>query len=610
MKLFFTALLIGFSVWLGLPSHASETPCFTYKIDATNPNELNNPLGVGFPGYRGVNQLIRYTAAFPKKSTETNEYGTEVVVKHGQIIRITGANTPLKRGEFVLSGHGKSSRWLLEHAHIGSRVQIKTLIVADLKGRSGGEGKVEELTLCDHPNADRLKVEALLDYAHQEKYVHEENYLYKEGGKMDEVAKRWKRQSVKDFPKGKVASPLASEALENELWGVAAPFEATQIQGVWHRPRVEESSEAAIEKILDRFIDMGINTVFLETFVHGYTLYESKVYPRYGLASSAYPALGKVDQEALLTRWLRLAHAKGIKVHAWVQVFYVGNTSLNKVASGLPPILAVHPDWANRQHAYAEDPHPHPSPIEAGHWFMDPAHPQVQNFIVDLMDELATTYPVDGIQLDYIRYPASLEEEAPGYLDSTWGYTPTARQAFIAQFRTDPLEMDPESCSGLFWEDWKQFKAQQVTNLVLRIRQHQEQQWQSKREAQHFPRLALSAAVFPDPLGASGIKHQDWSFWMHTAALDFISPMILSANDAPVCEALDQMEALTRGDIPVVPGLFSPFYQSPTFSQLKQLQASYQCGADGVIWFQSNFIGKDLEQRLHHRKLSLYEGLD
>jgi hypothetical protein len=70
------------------------------------------------------------------------------------------------------------------------------------------------------------------------------------------------------------------------------------------------------------------------------------------------------------------------------------------------------------------------------------------------------------------------------------------------------------------------------------------------------------------------------------------------------------MEALTMEPIPVVPGLFSPFYQSPTFSQLKQLQASYQCGADGVIWFQSKFIGKDLEQRLHHRKLSLYEGHD
>jgi hypothetical protein len=77
--------------------------------------------------------------------------------------------------------------------------------------------------------------------------------------------------------------------------------------------------------------------------------------------------------------------------------------------------------------------------------------------------------------------------------------------------------------------------------------------------------------------------------------------MILSANEAPVCKALKLMHEINPS-IPVVPGLFAPFYKSPTLSSLKQLQASFACNGDGFIWFQSDYLQGELEERLKYRK--------
>jgi uncharacterized lipoprotein YddW (UPF0748 family) len=576
-KMFFTLILTVLLMLQGNSAQAGEASCSSYPIDAVNPTAISNPAGAAFPGFRGINQLVIYDAKNASKRTGTNEYGVEVVVKksfsskQGEIVKITGANTPLKAGETVISAHGNASRWLLAHGKLGTLVQV--------------DATQKKVTLCENPNADALALKSLMQYAKAQ------------GGELEAWADyyqskiKWADRHKND-PEAKRPTSLD---LEKDLWTGAAPFYKDQIQGVWHRPTLAQSSEAEIKKTLVRFKDMGINTIFLETFVHGFTMYPSKVYQKYGITPNAYPKLGVVENEALLARWLRLAHAEGIQVHAWMQVFYVGNSNLN-----LPtPILAKFPQWRNRQRQYADDPTPHPSPIEQGHWFIDPANPQVRQFLTDVVDELATTYPVDGIQIDYIRYPASLEPADANFLASTWGYTPMARTTFKAKFKVDPLTLTP--ADTLLWQEWERFKASQVTQWVRDLRSHQTMKWNALRASKQFPELNLSAAVFPDPKGSHGIKHQDWPLWMREGVVDFMAPMILSANEAPVCKALKLMHEINPS-IPVVPGLFAPFYKSPTLSSLKQMQASYQCQGAGFIWFQSDYLQGDLEERLKYRK--------
>jgi hypothetical protein len=229
---------------------------------------------------------------------------------------------------------------------------------------------------------------------------------------------------------------------------------------------------------------------------------------------------------------------------------------------------------------------------------MDPANPEVRRFILDLVTELATEYAVDGIELDYIRYPASLERKDADFLASTWGYTPMARAKFTALYGKDPLLLSPNDA---LWKTWESFKAEQVSQVVREIRHAQQGQWQRKREAKGYPELRLSAAVFPDKASAFGIKHQDWAGWMQENLLNFITPMILSANEVPVCESIRFMQS-KNASMPIVAGLFAPFYKAPTYSSLKQLNASFKCGKGaGFAWFQSDYLKGELENSLKHR---------
>ena len=51
--------------------------------------------------------------------------------------------------------------------------------------------------------------------------------------------------------------------------------------------------------------------------------------------------------------------------------------------------------------------------------FLDPGIPEVQEYTLNIIKDIAINYKIDGIQLDYIRYP-----------DSAYGYNPIALEEY------------------------------------------------------------------------------------------------------------------------------------------------------------------------------------
>lgn len=41
----------------------------------------------------------------------------------------------------------------------------------------------------------------------------------------------------------------------------------------------------------------------------------------------------------------------------------------------------------------------------SGEWFLDPGNPAVKDYLRALVGEVVSKYDVDGIHLDYVRYP-------------------------------------------------------------------------------------------------------------------------------------------------------------------------------------------------------------
>jgi uncharacterized lipoprotein YddW (UPF0748 family) len=546
LLLLFTVSVVGFMGY-SLFGHAADE----YPISAVNPTEENNPPGQGFPGNRGGDQLILYTPAYRSSTTNTNSFGVELRLEGDRVLENTGFNSVIPKKGVILSGHGKAARWLLQNGNIGARIDTQN-----------GTAKV-----LDAPDAPNYAFETMKNWA-----------LHKP--ELKKVAAEYTGQpNPKEF--------------EQAIWPSVAPFQQVEPYGVWHRPQVWELPPVAIRATLQRFKDMGMNTVYLETLMHGLPVFPSSTYADYGITPSEYPKKSVFMGQPVLKIWAEEAHKLDMKLVAWVQITYAGNEEVGTKSA----ILAQYPEWSNRQRIHADDATPHPSNVEPGHLFMDPANPEVRLFVYALLEELATQYPIDGIQLDYIRYPASLERENHAFLDSTWGYTPSARRKFKLLYGKDPITLTP---ADPLWKRWELFKAEQVDAIVREVRKRQTSTWKAFREEKQWPALELTAAVFPDTGGAYGIKHQNWPQWMRENLLDRITPMVLSPTPQPVCSALEAMKQIKPG-FPITPGLFSPYYNSDSYAMLQQLDAAYSCGGAGALWFQSEFLNGPRETALKHR---------
>jgi uncharacterized lipoprotein YddW (UPF0748 family) len=287
------------------------------------------------------------------------------------------------------------------------------------------------------------------------------------------------------------------------------------------------------------------------------------------LANNQNPKFKGID---LLKVYVEEAHARGMQVHVWFQDFYVGTKAFE--APG--PILSKYPQWANVQYSALNNPGPTPSTLESGGYFMDPANPEARQFLLRLIEETVTRYPVDGFQLDYIRYPASFPPDRFSYLKTTWGYTKTAREAFKARYGIDPAELTPTS---EFWPQWNQFKTDQITSfageatqLIRRVK----------------PKVLISADVFPRYKDSIAVKHQDWPTWVDRGYLDFLAPMTLTSAVKVVETDLKVVQDRINQSgkpIPIVAGLFSPFNNNTAEVLLDQIAAAKNSGSQGYAIF-------------------------
>lgn len=514
----------------------------TRRISAIYPDDegiLNN----AYPGYRGTNQLVIYTRSFGR-TTGTNEFGKEAVVEDGIVTRLTGANSNIPRDGYVISGHGTAKKWISDNLKIGTKIeiydrQIRAYTTID-SYRYFAKSKINEV--------EQILISTKSDSSNRDdKYVY--YYLKK--------AKQQYKKSLKDNNQN--ALNCAKEAAENAImaYHYTVPFVKNELKGVWIRPTQKNAAE--VQKTLDEIKSAGINNVFLETYYHGRTIFPSKVMEAYGFE--------KQNPEFnfdVLSAWINEAHKRKIKVHTWFESFYVGNKSPESYPNS---ILAVKPDWQNktRQKADYEGYVSHPN--EHNGYFLDPANPDVVNFVLSLINEIVNRYDVDGVNIDYVRYPNIQKEN----YRNQWGYTPYAREEFKQMYDIDPLEIEPNSSK---WDEWCEYRRDKITEYV-----------QKASLIVRSRKKLVTAVVFPDYKVSLQTKHQDWARWINRRYLDAITPLILTADDELAKSMLEEIKRKTGNDAQVFPGLFAGFIESDPEDLLRQIHIIRKLKLSGVILF-------------------------
>ena len=174
--------------------------------------------------------------------------------------------------------------------------------------------------------------------------------------------------------------PMAAQSPKYEVRAVWL----TTIGGIdWPRSTNADEQKQELTATLDRLQQAGVNTVMIQARVRATTIYPSSMEPwdvcMTGQAgrSPGYDALELVVDEC---------HRRGMECHAWVVTIPVGKW--NKL--GCQQLRKKYPKLI--RHIGEEG-------------YMDPEQPQTGDYLAEICREIVTRYDVDGIHLDYIRYP-------------------------------------------------------------------------------------------------------------------------------------------------------------------------------------------------------------
>ena len=147
--------------------------------------------------------------------------------------------------------------------------------------------------------------------------------------------------------------------------------------------RSAEKQKEELRAILDRLQKANINTVLLQTRIRATTIYPSQYEPWDGCLSG-FP--GKSPGYDALQFAIDECHKRGMEVHAWVVTIPVGKWN----SYGCRQLRKRFPRLIKRidQDGY-----------------MDPEATQTGCYLAEMCSEIVQRYDVDGIHLDYIRYP-------------------------------------------------------------------------------------------------------------------------------------------------------------------------------------------------------------
>ncbi|MDD5766602.1 MAG: family 10 glycosylhydrolase [Candidatus Marinimicrobia bacterium] len=265
--------------------------------------------------------------------------------------------------------------------------------------------------------------------------------------------------------------------------------------------------ELGRESIRNAFVDLknaGFNTIFVNNWYKGSTIYPSQVLTNYGGASQLAEFEGRDPLQVAIEE----GHQIGLEIHLWFEYglwLYMAYDDTTNAG----PILSQHPGWLmTKQNGsnYYKD-----GMYGTVQFWADPANDSAMQFIVELVEEAARNYPeLDGIEMDRIRYPSA-----------DFSFSDTTRSAYMRETGgSDPLTI---STSGAEWVTFVRWRERQTSDVMNKI-------YRAVKAIN--PKIVVSAAVAPPyMLSGNEDKMQDWPTWCREGSIDFISPMLYGLQD-------------------------------------------------------------------------------
>ncbi|MFP4219439.1 MAG: glycoside hydrolase family 10 protein [Phormidium sp.] len=305
-----------------------------------------------------------------------------------------------------------------------------------------------------------------------------------------------------------------------------APIEVPELRGVWLTNVDSEVlfSSRNLREGFERLHRLNFNTVYPVVWNWGYTLYPSQVAePVIGRAVDPEPGLQGRD---MLAEAIEYGQELGLRVIPWFEFGFQAPSSSE--------LARRNPDWLTQRADGTR------TIMEGEHervW-LNPFHPEVQEFILDLVLEVVENYDVDGIQFDdHLGLPVEFGYDA---------YT-------VELYRREHDGNDPPE--DFNDPDWVRWRADKITEFVGRM-----------FEAVKAVKPDVVISVSPNPQHFAYARYlQDWQRWQE---LGYIEELVLQVYRSDIEVFIGELNrpevAAARRQIPVGIAVLAGLRNRPT----------------------------------------------
>ncbi len=279
------------------------------------------------------------------------------------------------------------------------------------------------------------------------------------------------------------------------------------VRGLWV-VRHNLTSPQQIDSLFSLAVQARISDLFVQVRGRGAVYYHSQLEPwAEALRNSDFDPLAYL---------LQLGKKNHIRIHAWLNIFYIW--SADSLPGNRNHLVWWKTDWLARPLNRSDVLNNYPSSVKASRaegLYLSPLLPEAQEYLLKLFRELLDNYAVDGIHLDYIRFPNR-------YFD----FHPRVVQQFRHRYVLDPTQLlnDPDTFARkytiagyeTYYYHWGKFLRNGLSKFIQKL---------SERIRKQSPGVVISAAVKPDIRTARWEYYQDWVRWIKEGWLDWVIPM-------------------------------------------------------------------------------------
>lgn len=324
-------------------------------------------------------ELNIYTTLFGK-STNTDPKGFEAVVINNRVVKLNNYNSYIPENGYVVSGHGKAKQFLTENLFEGSDVTI--------------DFKTNEFKVITHPDNYLYeaiyrhdKMQALLESIERAKMdtlivtkgedtidTNNMSFFVNRSGEILERAKK-----LIEFNDFETAKKMAQDSMlySNKALYYSLAYDPDETKGIFVFPYQKTTEE--VEEAFRLISNLNIDTIFIEAYYNGETVYPSEVNKKYGLQEQNH----YYKDFDVINEWVKLAKENNKKIFISLNTFNIGNPPKSTLKNN---IIKKKRKWLDKS-------------LKKDGYFLNADNEEVQNYLLELITEVSSKYEISGINL-------------------------------------------------------------------------------------------------------------------------------------------------------------------------------------------------------------------